>query len=131
MLDRERERVRAMAKSGQHNRHEIAIATGLSYEDVCDLTKHINMSAQKRKASEYGRMRWLQNIRDQQTAEDEECKLDRRSFYPTDAPTGTSEKIEVLRRRVEANQPLWHPDDRVDYSGLTGLISGGDDGQCD
>lgn len=43
-------------------------------------------------------------------------------FIPTDAPAGSPEKIEVLRRRVELGQPLWHGTDRVDYSGLTGAI---------
>jgi hypothetical protein len=43
-------------------------------------------------------------------------------FMPTDAPAGSSEKIEVLRKRVELGQPLWHRDDRVDYAGLTGVI---------
>ena len=43
-------------------------------------------------------------------------------FTATDAPAGSPEKIEVLRRRVELGQPLWHGTDRVDYSGLTGAI---------
>lgn len=43
-------------------------------------------------------------------------------FSPTDAPAGSAEKIEVLRKRVERGQPLWHNTDRVDYSGLTGAI---------
>ncbi|QDS89417.1 hypothetical protein CA51_34730 [Rosistilla oblonga] len=43
-------------------------------------------------------------------------------FKETDAPAGSSEKIEVLRKRVELGQPLWHGSDRVDYSGLTGAI---------
>lgn len=43
-------------------------------------------------------------------------------FSPTDAPAGSSEKIEVLRGRVERGQPLWHNTDRIDYSGLTGAI---------
>ncbi len=43
-------------------------------------------------------------------------------FIPTDAPAGSADKIEVLRRRVELGQPLWHTTDRVDYSGLTGAI---------
>jgi len=121
-LDQERDRVRAMARSGKYSRHEIAIAVGLPYEQVCELTKHINMSAKKRQASEYGHMRWLENIRNQQTAEDEEATLDLTEFYPTDAPTGSSEKIEVLRRRLESNQPLWHPQDRVDYSGFSDSV---------
>ncbi len=44
------------------------------------------------------------------------------NFLPTDAPAGSAEKIEILRRRVERGQPLWHRDDRVDYAGLTGVI---------
>lgn len=44
------------------------------------------------------------------------------NFLPTDAPAGSNEKIEVLRKRVELGQPLWHRDDRVDYAGLTGVI---------
>lgn len=43
-------------------------------------------------------------------------------FEPTDAPAGSDEKIEILRRRVEQGQPLWHSHDRVDYSGLTGAV---------
>jgi len=43
-------------------------------------------------------------------------------FYPTDAPSGSSEKVEVLRKRVELGQPLWHEHDRVDYSGLKARV---------
>lgn len=43
-------------------------------------------------------------------------------FEPTDAPAGSPEKIEVLRRRVELGLPLWHSNDRVDFTGLTGAI---------
>jgi hypothetical protein len=43
-------------------------------------------------------------------------------FVPTDAPAGSPEKIEILRARVEQGLPLWHPNDRFDYAGLTGAI---------
>ena len=43
-------------------------------------------------------------------------------FQATDAPAGSQEKIEELRRRVELGQPLWHSTDRADYSGLTGAV---------
>jgi hypothetical protein len=43
-------------------------------------------------------------------------------FQPTDAPAGSEEKIEALRQRVMSGMPLWHPEDRKDYSGLTGAI---------
>jgi len=39
-------------------------------------------------------------------------------FHPTDAPVGSAEKIAVLARRAELGQPLWHPADRNDLSGL-------------
>ena len=38
-------------------------------------------------------------------------------FQPTDAPAGSGEKIEALRRRVELGEPLWHAEDRIDYTG--------------
>lgn len=44
------------------------------------------------------------------------------TFEPTDAPAGSQEKIEVLRRRIELGLPLWHDADRADFSGLTGAI---------
>ena len=47
---------------------------------------------------------------------------DQDGFDPTDAPAGSPEKIEILRRRVEQGQPLWHMEDRRDYSGLSGAI---------
>ena len=43
-------------------------------------------------------------------------------FSATDAPAGSDAKIETLRRRVELGLPLWHVEDREDYSGLTGAI---------
>ena len=43
-------------------------------------------------------------------------------FEPTSAPAGSQLKIETMRSRVENGLPLWHEDDRVDYSGLTGAI---------
>ena len=43
-------------------------------------------------------------------------------FIPTDAPAGSAEKIESLRKRVLDGMPLWHEDDRCDYTGLTGAI---------
>jgi hypothetical protein len=53
---------------------------------------------------------------------DEDFVPDTANFVPTDAPAGSPEKIEILRRRVEMGNPLWNSDDRVDYSGLTGAI---------
>jgi len=41
-------------------------------------------------------------------------------FVPTDAPAGSRAKIDVLAARVRRGEPLWHPEDRTDYSGLTG-----------
>ena len=43
-------------------------------------------------------------------------------FKPTNAPAGSQEKIDELRRRIEKGQPLWHDKDRTDYSGLTGAV---------
>jgi hypothetical protein len=43
-------------------------------------------------------------------------------FRATDAPAGSREKIEVLAERVRRGEPLWHPSDRADYSGLTGVV---------
>jgi hypothetical protein len=43
-------------------------------------------------------------------------------FSPTDAPAGSPEKIDVLRKRVELGLPLWHDYDRMDYTGLTGAV---------
>ncbi len=44
------------------------------------------------------------------------------SFSPTEAPAGSKEKLEVLAERVLRGEPLWHPEDRPDYSGLTGAV---------
>ena len=45
----------------------------------------------------------------------------RAEFCPTDAPAGSSAKVEVLAERVRKGLPLWHPEDRCSYSGLIGL----------
>jgi hypothetical protein len=43
-------------------------------------------------------------------------------FVSTDAPAGSPAKLEVLAERVRRGLPLWHADDRSDYSGLTGAV---------
>jgi hypothetical protein len=43
-------------------------------------------------------------------------------FASTDAPAGSPEKLEVLAARVLRGLPLWHNEDRSDYSGLTGAV---------
>jgi hypothetical protein len=43
-------------------------------------------------------------------------------FFATDAPAGSRAKIDILAERVLRGLPLWHPEDRNDYSGLTGAI---------
>jgi len=43
-------------------------------------------------------------------------------FTATGAPAGSREKLEMLARRIEMGLPLWHPEDRPDYSGLTGVV---------
>jgi len=43
-------------------------------------------------------------------------------FSATDAPAGSRAKIDILAARVQRGEPLWHNEDRSDYSGLTGAI---------
>lgn len=43
-------------------------------------------------------------------------------FQATDAPAGSRQKIRVLSERVAKGLPLWHDEDRCDYSGLTGAV---------
>ena len=43
-------------------------------------------------------------------------------YSATEAPAGSSAKINVLADRVLRGEPLWHPDDRRDYRGLTGAV---------
>jgi hypothetical protein len=43
-------------------------------------------------------------------------------FAGTDAPAGSKAKLDILAERVLRGLPLWHADDRSDYSGLTGVI---------
>jgi len=54
--------------------------------------------------------------------EDFAPKSESDSFSATDAPAGSQNKIELLRERVALGLPLWHHDDRKDYSGLTGAV---------
>jgi hypothetical protein len=43
-------------------------------------------------------------------------------FVSTDAPAGSKAKLDILAERVLRGLPLWHDEDRSDYSGLTGAI---------
>ena len=43
-------------------------------------------------------------------------------FSMTSAPPGSAEKLEILRLRAEAGQPLWHNEDRTDFAGCRQII---------
>ncbi len=43
-------------------------------------------------------------------------------YSPTDAPAGSKAKLDILAQRILSGAPLWHPEDRADYSGLTGVV---------
>jgi hypothetical protein len=43
-------------------------------------------------------------------------------FVGTDAPAGSRAKLDILAERIRQGLPLWHPQDRCDYSGLTGAV---------
>ena len=38
-------------------------------------------------------------------------------FTSTNAPAGSEEKLRILAERVRQGYPLWHDEDRFDYSG--------------
>jgi len=44
------------------------------------------------------------------------------TFEATEAPAGSDAKLQVMAARIKAGLPLWHHDDRPDYSGLTGVV---------
>ena len=48
--------------------------------------------------------------------------METNDFECIEAPAGSDEKLRVLAARIEAGLPLWHHDDRPDYSGLTGVV---------
>ena len=44
------------------------------------------------------------------------------TFKGTQEPAGSREKLDVLAERIRMGHPLWHENDRADYSGLTGAV---------
>lgn len=58
-----------------------------------------------------------------ETGHDEEfAPVETDEFVATGAPAGSRAKLDELATRVQKGLPLWHPDDRNDYSGLTGAV---------
>ena len=43
-------------------------------------------------------------------------------FSASDAPAGSRAKLDIMAERVRKGLPLWHAQDRADYSGLTGVV---------
>ena len=44
-------------------------------------------------------------------------------FCRTDAPAGSTAKVEVLAERVRKGLPLWHPEDRCSYERWASFVS--------
>ena len=47
----------------------------------------------------------------------EPARIADQEFIATDALPGSSEKLEILARRIRDGLPLWHPDDRHTVDG--------------
>ena len=45
-----------------------------------------------------------------------------KEFSASDAPAGSRSKLDIMAERVRKGLPLWHAQDRADYSGLTGVV---------
>jgi hypothetical protein len=54
--------------------------------------------------------------------DEEFVPVETEDFVPTDAPAGSRKKLQILAERVKKGLPLWHPEDRCDYSGLTAAV---------
>ncbi len=48
--------------------------------------------------------------------------LETDEFLATEAPAGSPEKLDIMAERIRRGLPLWHDEDRPDYSGLTGVV---------
>lgn len=97
-----------------------------SYETALTVPSRPSRSAGYEQASRNGISNIFSELLNKQHDEDFHPRADGRDL-PTDAPPGSQEKIDVMRRRVEQGYNLWHKDDRVDYTGLTGSIRPRDD----
>ena len=45
-----------------------------------------------------------------------------KSFSETQAPAGSREKLDVMAERIRHGHPLWHEEDRAEYTDLTGAV---------
>lgn len=52
------------------------------------------------------------------------CELRLKSGRATSHPPGSPGKVEVLRRRLERGENLWHPDDRKGFDSVINELSG-------
>ncbi len=43
-------------------------------------------------------------------------RVDRNRYSPTDALPGSTEKLSILKQRLQLGLPLWHPDDRLYFA---------------
>ena len=78
-----------------------------------------------RKASEMKQERETRNVFEVINEDGDDTRfvpLPSDDFIATEAPAGSQQKIDDLRRRLELGVPLWHADDRKDYRGLVGAI---------
>lgn len=53
---------------------------------------------------------------------DEDYSPINEEFIATDEPAGSRSKISVLAERMARGEPMWHEEDRRDYTGLTGAV---------
>jgi hypothetical protein len=113
-------RARELARTGKYTIAEIAFHCRISHHYASKLTKDIE-PRRVQPIKSYTKVEKPQTVFEAILSRGHDEDFEGRitpDFVPTSTLPGSSAKVEVLRRRVELGQPLWHRDDRASYDGI-------------
>jgi hypothetical protein len=127
-------KLRSDAETGQYTLTDLSVMHLLSYGCVARLCRGIKVKAavkagghfNKRDPSMEPPATVEQAIKRLGHDEDFEAR-NTEDWHPVSHTPGSGAKVAALARRAELGQPLWHPNDRIDFAGLTRIMQVGRD----
>ena len=118
----ELDNIREAAATGRYTIADLAFRFDITYQHAAKLCKRIKVPSKPIIRSYASRHTQAETVFEaiKRIGHDEDFEASvTDDFVPTSTLPGSSAKVEVLRRRVELGQPLWHRDDKNDYAGTT------------
>ena len=109
-MRRRLDEIREFARTGRYSRQDLARLFATNYDRICEICHGINMP-QAFGDRTHPECHTVFDEIEMYRHDEDFIPRNENEFLPTSARPGSAEKVDILARRVQMGQPLWHRHD--------------------